>query len=87
MKGSGLAIWEVIMIARHFDMDVERMAEGYPYPVANIRAAITFYEAHREEIDQAIEDNHFTYEELKRLLPNAQILEVSWEESGEEPKS
>lgn len=27
MKGSGLAIWEVVMIAKQYDMDAERMTQ------------------------------------------------------------
>ena len=76
MKGSGLAIWEVIMIAQDFGMDAERVAQAYPYPVENIKAAINFYEAYREEIDQAIKDNDIGYEAMKRLLPNVRLFEV-----------
>jgi len=76
MKGSGLAIWEVIMIARPREMNAERIAQDYPYPVENIQAAINFYEAYRDEIDQAIEDNHIGYEAMKRLLPNVRLFEV-----------
>lgn len=84
MKGSGLAIWEVIMIVRRYDMDAERMAQDYPYPVENLKAALHFYEAYREEIDQAIEDNRIGYEAMKRLLPNIRLFEVSKDvESGE----
>jgi len=84
MKGSGLAIWEVIMIARPREMNAERIAQDYPYPVENIKAALNFYEAHRDEIDQAIEDNHIGYEMMKRLLPNVRLFEVPRESiSGE----
>jgi uncharacterized protein (DUF433 family) len=76
MKGSGLAVWEVIMIARPREMNAERIAQDYPYPVENIRAALNFYEAYRDEIDQAIEDNQIGYEAMKRLLPNAQLFEI-----------
>ena len=76
MKGSGLAIWEVIMIAKPRQMNAERIAQDYPYPVENIQAALNFYEAYRDEIDQAIEDNQIGYEALKRLLPNARLFEA-----------
>jgi uncharacterized protein (DUF433 family) len=76
MKGSGLAIWEVIMIAKRYDMDAEKIAEHYPYPVPNIKAALNFYEAYHDEIEQAIEDNHIGYEAMKRLLPNIRLFEV-----------
>jgi uncharacterized protein (DUF433 family) len=86
MKGSGLAIWEVIMIARHYDFDAERMARDYPYPVDNIKAAFHYYEAYREEIDQAIEDNNIGYEAMKQLLPGIRLFEVPQSSSPEESK-
>lgn len=84
MKGSGLAIWELIMIARPRDMSAERIARDYPYPIENLKAALNYYEAYREEIDQAIEDNEIGYETMKRLLPNVRLFEVPKETvSGE----
>ena len=76
MKGSGLAIWEVIMIAQQFGMDAERIAQDYKYPVEQIEAVFHFYEAYREEIDQAIEDNQIGYEAMQRLLPTIRLFEV-----------
>lgn len=76
MKGSGLAIWEVIMIAKKYNLDAERMAQDYPYPAEKIKAALNYYEAYRDEIDQAIEDNHIGYEAMKRLLPHVQLFDV-----------
>ena len=72
-----MAVWEVIMLARRYDFDAERMTEHYPVPVETFKAAFTFYEAYREEIDQAIEDNDIGYENLKRLLPNIRLFEVA----------
>lgn len=76
LKGSGLAVWEVIMIARRYDFDAERMAQDYPYPIENLKAALNFYEAYRQEIDQAIEDNDIGYEAMKRLLPTVRLFEA-----------
>lgn len=76
MKGSGLAVWEVVMVARRYDLDAGRMAQDYPYPVESLQAALHFYEAYRDEIDQAIDDNDMGYEAIKRLLPNARLFEV-----------
>ena len=79
MKGSGLAIWEVIMIAKNRNMKAEKVAEDYPYPVENITAALNYYEAYPEEIDQAIEDNQISFETLKRQLPTAILHGVAAE--------
>ncbi|MCW3053794.1 MAG: hypothetical protein JWN14_2964 [Chthonomonadales bacterium] len=87
MKGSGLAIWEVILIAKGFDMDAEKIAEHYPYPVPNIQAALNFYEAYHDEIEQAIEDNQIGFEAMKRLLPTIRLFEVPEETISGEAKS
>jgi uncharacterized protein (DUF433 family) len=70
MKGSGLAVWEVVMLARPRGMSAERIAQDYPYPVEHIQAALAYYEANRDEIDQAIEENQIGFDAMKRLLPN-----------------
>lgn len=67
------------MIAQQYGMDAERMAQDYPYPVESITAALSFYYAYREDIDQAIADNHIGYEAMKRLLPGIRLFEVSTE--------
>src|SRR5437588_8872831 len=42
MQG-GPPIWEVIMIARHFDMDAMKVAQHYPWPVSKIKATLNYY--------------------------------------------
>ncbi|HZO89142.1 MAG TPA: hypothetical protein VFB38_12465 [Chthonomonadaceae bacterium] len=76
MKDSGLAVWEVILIAQHHEMDAERVAHYFQRPVEWVKAALNYYEAYREEIDQMIEDNRLGYDALKRLLPNLRLVEI-----------
>ena len=43
-----------------------------------IQAAFYYYEAYREEIDAAIDENNsMGYEQVKRLLPNIRLSEVT----------
>ncbi len=83
LKGTGLAIWEVIMIARSFEFNAERIAQNYPIPVKAIQSAFHFYEAYREEIDLAIEDNDIGYDAMQQHLPNVQLMIVSQEDTIE----
>jgi uncharacterized protein (DUF433 family) len=77
LKGSTLAVWEVIMIAQEHGMDVEQVADYFSRPVEWVRAALHYYEAYPQEIDQAIADNRaMGYEKLKRLLPQMELIEV-----------
>ena len=73
IKGTGLTVWEMIAIARAFDYDAERVAEGYEYPVGIVTAGLNYYSVYREEVDRAIEDNHISYEDMKRDLPNIEL--------------
>jgi hypothetical protein len=74
MKGSNLAVWEVIMIARDHDFDVERLMVYFRRPKAWIKTALNYYEAFPAEIDALIADNDaMTPEKLKRILPQLEI--------------
>ena len=76
LKRTGLAVWEMIAIARSYQFEAERIAQEYHYPVELIQAAFHFYEAYREEIDQAVADNNIGYDAMKRLLPNLKLFSV-----------
>ena len=76
VKNTGLGVWEVIMIARRFDMDAGRTAAYLHYPVDIAKVALNYYEAYRAEIDQALEDNNIGEERLKRLFPHLRVFTV-----------
>jgi predicted transcriptional regulator len=79
MKDSGLAVWEVIMVAKSHAMSSERTAQYFRRSAEWVKAAFNYYEAFSEEIDQLIEDNNIGYEAMKRQLPNIQLFEVPQE--------
>ena len=74
VKQSGMAIWEFIMVARGFDMDAERTAAYLQCPVENVKAALNYYHAFREEIDQALADNDLGEERLNRMFPSLRVF-------------
>jgi hypothetical protein len=81
----GLRLWKVIMVAQDYDMDVEKTAAHFDFPVWKIQAAIHYYEAFPDEIDNAIEEvRSMTFEKLKRLLPQLERHEVPLPSSTEE---
>lgn len=73
VKGTGMAVWEFVMVARGFDMDAERTADYLQCPVAQVKAALNYYHAYPEEIDQALQDNDMDEERLKRMFPNLRV--------------
>lgn len=85
IKQTGMAVWEFILIANRFDRDAERTSAHLQYPVETVKAALNYYDAYREEIDQALLDNEIGEERLKRLFPNLRVFPVPAQ--GEEPPS
>lgn len=73
VKQTGMAVWEFVMVAQGFDMEADRTAEYLQCPVGNVKAALNYYNAYREEIDMALHDNDMGEERLKRLFPNLQV--------------
>lgn len=77
LKGSTLAVWEVIQVARDYDMDAERTAAHFGRPKEWAQAALNYYAAYPQEIDRQIEYNDsMTFEMLRRRLPGLQRFEV-----------
>jgi uncharacterized protein (DUF433 family) len=65
----GPDVWEVILIARAFDLDVARLAAAYPWLTAErLAAARAYAEAYPEEIDGRIAENARAAAELEREL-------------------
>ncbi|HZT40865.1 MAG TPA: hypothetical protein VFA07_01685 [Chthonomonadaceae bacterium] len=72
-----LQVWQVIEVAEGYGMDVARTAEHLGLSLDQVQAAFHYYEANPEEIDPVIADNQsITFEQIKRLLPNARLFEV-----------
>lgn len=85
IKGSRLAVWEVIMIAQDYALDVAQTAEHLDWPAFKVQAALNYAAAFPDEINDAIADNDaYDFETLKRLLPQAEEFIVP-DEPGAEP--
>jgi uncharacterized protein (DUF433 family) len=75
IQGSSLAIWEVIMLLRHYKNDVSLVAKHLSWPQAKVQAACNYAKAFPEEIDSAIADNDSIDEEaLFQMLPQARAF-------------
>ena len=86
ITGSGLAVWEVVMVARGYDGDAERTAALLEWPVVKVKAALNYAEAFPEEIATALADNDKGFAELKRLLPGIELIEVPNDSAGTETR-
>jgi uncharacterized protein (DUF433 family) len=57
LVGTGSDVWEVIATVRDNDGDVREAADYLQMPLGVVQAAVSYYGAHPEEIDQWIERN------------------------------
>jgi hypothetical protein len=85
IKGTRLKVWQVVSLVRDFDGDVAKAAAHLEKPEIWFKAAMNYAEAFPEEIEAAIADNHPSFEELKRLLPNLEVftVDLTTESAGE----
>ncbi|MGC1417848.1 MAG: hypothetical protein WA817_21350 [Candidatus Acidiferrum sp.] len=72
IQASSLAVWEILLIVRSHNNDVAATAAHLRWPEAKVQAAVNYAKAFPEEIDGALAENDATsFEELKRMLPQA----------------
>jgi len=76
VRQSGMAVWEFIMVARDFEENAERTAAYLQCPVENVKIALNYYRAFRDEIDLAVADNDMGEERLNRLFPKLRVVPV-----------
>lgn len=62
----GPDVWEVVAVHRSFS-DVRRTAEWLDQPANAIETALRYYDAHRAEIDEWIEQNEEAAEAAERI--------------------
>lgn len=77
VKGSGLAVWEVALIARSYEGDAAGVASYLHWPETRVRAALTYARDYSDEIDAALDDyDAIDFASLQRLLPQIQVIAV-----------
>ncbi len=78
VRGSTLAVWEVVQVARAFQLDALRAAAHLGWPRYRVQAALNYAAAFPDEIDVAIADNLAVgWGDLSRQLPQAELVQVA----------
>jgi uncharacterized protein (DUF433 family) len=68
--GSRVAVWQVAALVRAFEGDADKAADHLAWPTLKIRAAMSYADAFRDEIDSALSDAKAPgLAELRRTLP------------------
>ena len=77
LRGSTLAVWEVVMLTRERKNDVDATAAYLGWPVARVAAALRYAAAYPEEIEVALRENMAVdAAALRRLLPGTQVIDI-----------
>lgn len=84
--GTGLAVWEIAMVARAFAEDAEQTAAHLEVPLVKVQAALSYARAYPDEINAALEDNRRSFAELEHLLPSVQRVVMPNEATSESDK-
>jgi hypothetical protein len=78
LKGSTLAVWEVIVVLESYKLNVKLTARHLNWPEGRVQAALNYMEAFPEEIRLAIEENDAAgFDVLKRMLPGLESFSVA----------
>lgn len=80
--GTGMAVWEVIMVVRAVGGDPVQTAALLQVPDVKVQAALNYAAAYPEEIEAALTDNAQGYDALKRALPRLEQIEITDEATG-----
>ncbi len=71
VQGSSLAVWEVILLVRSYKGDASAVAKHLQWPEGKVQAAMNYFEAFPNEIEEAFSENSATnFSALKRMLPD-----------------
>ena len=57
VTGTGLDVWEMVMLYRAFEGDIAAMVEDYTFHEVHVRLALDYYAEYPEEIDRALAEN------------------------------
>jgi hypothetical protein len=86
VQGTSLAVWEVLRLARSYEMDVGRTAEHLRWPGFRVQAALNYAAAFPDEVDLALQDDAaLDFTALSRMLPQAEKFIVSPDPAAASP--
>ncbi len=63
--GTGLRVSDIVVAMRYHDRSPEQMAEGFQVSLAEVHAALAYYNLHKDDIDADIEQQIIRARELR----------------------
>ena len=85
LQDTRLPVYWIVMLARDYGGDVNKVAEHVDVRPAQVEAALRYAEAYADEIEAKIARyNSITEEDLRRVLPNLEVFVVRDEATGDD---
>ncbi len=63
--GTGLRVTDIVVAMRYHDRTPQQISEGFQVSLAEVYAALSYYHAHKREIDEDIDDQIKTARKLR----------------------
>lgn len=83
VRGTSLAVWEVVSVAQAYENDAAPTARHLTWPLVRVRAALQYAAAFPEDINAALEDNDaYDLLRLSRMLPQVEVFVVGDDETN-----
>lgn len=77
VRGSRLAVWEFVMVAQSYALDLVQTAEHFQWPIARVNGALAYAAAYPHEIEDALHrHDSFDFEALRAMLPAAEVFHI-----------
>ena len=70
IKRQRVTVWQVLWLARHYDMDAGRVGQHLGWREEPVHSALAYARAYPDEIEPIVDEVESTsYEDLKRRIP------------------
>lgn len=77
VRGSSLAVWEIVMLARERGDNAEATAAYLGWPIQKVHAALDYARAYPDEVWAALRENEsFDADSLRALLANVRVIDI-----------
>lgn len=76
LQGTRLAVWQIALLASHYDGDVSKAAAYLEIPAVQLTSALRYADSYPEEIKAAIADNEWAAAHLDSLVPGIKVLKI-----------
>jgi len=70
IAGTRIAVSDVVLMHLRLGQSLEQIAGHYGISLAALHAAMTYYYDHQAEIDQAMQEEDATFQELREATPS-----------------